>query len=62
MAFTLTLEPNLRDMMPVSIPQPAAGRVSGQEVTDYSTSGAAGGFLIYPNKPNTNQLQSVYSK
>jgi RHS repeat-associated protein len=25
-------------------------------------SGAAGGFLIYPNKPNTNQLQSVYAK
>lgn len=24
--------------------------------------GAAGGFLLYPNKPNTNQLQQVYSK
>ena len=24
--------------------------------------GAAGGFLIYPNQPNTNQLQSVYAK
>ena len=24
--------------------------------------GAAGGFLLYPNKPNTNQIQSVYSK
>jgi hypothetical protein len=24
--------------------------------------GAAGGFLLYPNKPNTNQMQSVYSK
>lgn len=24
--------------------------------------GAAGGFLIYPNKPNNNQLQSAYSK
>ena len=24
--------------------------------------GAAGGFLIYPNKPNNNQLQSVYHK
>lgn len=23
---------------------------------------AAGGFLLYPNKPNTNQMQSVYSK
>ena len=30
----------------------------------YGTPGsaAAGGFLIYPNKPNTNQMQSVYSK
>lgn len=27
-----------------------------------SSSAAAGGFLIYPNKPNTNQMQSVYSK
>jgi hypothetical protein len=25
-------------------------------------SSAAGGFLLYPNKPNTNQMQSVYSK
>lgn len=24
--------------------------------------GAAGGFLLYPNKSNLNQLQSVYSK
>ncbi len=23
---------------------------------------AAGGFLLYPNKPNTNQVQSVYAK
>jgi hypothetical protein len=25
-------------------------------------SAAAGGYLIYPNKPNTNMMQSVYSK
>jgi hypothetical protein len=25
-------------------------------------SGAAGGFLLYPNKSNTNQMQSVYRK
>jgi RHS repeat-associated protein len=25
-------------------------------------SGAAGGFLLYPNQANTNQMQSVYSK
>ena len=24
--------------------------------------GAAGGFLLYPNRPNTNQMQSVYAK
>jgi hypothetical protein len=27
-----------------------------------SNSAAAGGFLLYPNQPNTNQMQSVYSK
>lgn len=26
------------------------------------STGAAGGFLLYPNKPNTNQMQSVYNK
>ena len=25
-------------------------------------SGAAGGFVLYPNKLNTNQMQSVYTK
>jgi len=24
--------------------------------------GAAGGFVLYPNKSNTNQMRSVYSK
>jgi hypothetical protein len=23
---------------------------------------ASGGFVLYPNKPNTNMLQSVYAK
>ena len=27
-----------------------------------NNSGAAGGFVLYPNKPNTNQMQSVYTK
>ncbi len=27
-----------------------------------ATQGAAGGFLLYPNKANTNMMQSVYSK
>ena len=30
--------------------------------SEAAMSGAAGGFLLYPNKPNTNQMQSVYSK
>ena len=37
--------------------------------SDWATGGActtcgaaAGGFLIYPNKPNNNQMQSVYKK
>jgi len=37
----------------------------GQDVTETSAVGdnpAAGGFLIYPNMPNTNMMQSVYSK
>jgi len=32
----------------------------GSNVT--SGSSASGGFVLYPNKPNTNMLQSVYSK
>jgi hypothetical protein len=27
-----------------------------------STLGAAGGFVLYPNKPNTNIIRSVYTK
>ena len=27
-----------------------------------SFGGAAGGYLLYPNKPNNNQMQSVYAK
>jgi len=30
--------------------------------TNTSDVNAAGGFLIYPNKPNTNMMQSVYKK
>jgi hypothetical protein len=26
------------------------------------SSAADGGFLLYPNKPNTNQMRSVYAK
>ena len=34
--------------------------LSGASCTTCSS--AAGGFLLYPNKPNTNQISSVYSK
>jgi hypothetical protein len=27
-----------------------------------SSSGAAGGYVLYPNKPNTNMIQQVYKK
>lgn len=30
--------------------------------TNISNPAAAGGFLLYPNKPNTNQIQSAYAK
>jgi hypothetical protein len=33
---------------------------SGQVI--HSLSGAAGGFLLYPNKPNVNQINVVYGK
>lgn len=40
------------------------GNVSWQEVYDNGSpaGGAAGGFLLYPNKANTNMMRSVYSK
>ena len=42
----------------------------GTQLTDGSLGGvlaspvqsAAGGFVLYPSKPNTNQLQAVYAK
>lgn len=35
---------------------------STQSVGPQSSAAAGGGFLLYPNKPNTNMMQSVYSK
>jgi RHS repeat-associated protein len=35
---------------------------SQSELGGGTFSGAAGGFLLYPNMPNTNQTQQVYSK
>ena len=34
----------------------------GTNGVDDASNAAAGGFLLYPNKPNTNQMQSVYRK
>ncbi|MHB1173905.1 MAG: RHS repeat-associated core domain-containing protein [Sulfuriferula sp.] len=45
-----------------TIPAQPTGHVSWEEVTDNPASGAAGGFLLYPNKPNTNQMLGVYAK
>jgi hypothetical protein len=28
----------------------------------FGSSAAGGGFVLYPNRPNTNMMQSVYSK
>ena len=39
--------------------------LSGPSIQDNSGlnfSDAAGGFVIYPNKPNTNQVRAVYAK
>ena len=35
---------------------------SFMDMVNSNSAAAAGGFLIYPNKPNLNQLQGVYSK
>lgn len=32
------------------------------DLTSFSSSSAAGGFVIYPNKPNNNQMNQVYAK
>ena len=41
---------------------PLQGGFGGPPSTNTFAAGAAGGFLIYPNKSNTNQIQSVYAK
>jgi len=39
-----------------------AGSSFAAGASGFDYGGAAGGFLLYPNKPNTNQMQSVYAK
>ena len=36
--------------------------ISGGQSSQYINGSAAGGFLLYPNKSNNNQMQSVYTK
>lgn len=38
------------------------GFISDSGFQNRSTNNASGGFVLYPNKPNTNLLQSVYEK
>ena len=40
--------------------------IGGRTINDFlgsgSSNGASGGFVLYPSKPNTNQLRTVYRK
>lgn len=47
---------------PLPINSGATGTWGSGALGSWGSSSAAGGFLLYPNKANTNQLQSVYSK
>jgi len=38
------------------------GGVCSDSLTPFNGSSASGGFVLYPSKPNTNQMQRVYSK
>lgn len=38
------------------------GFISDSGLPNTSSNNASGGFVSYPNKPNTNMLQSVYAK
>jgi hypothetical protein len=57
---SLTTSPGGILNQPSSGNQPSFG--PGSSFNDGLGSSAAGGFLLYPNKPNTNQMQSVYRK
>jgi hypothetical protein len=44
------------------ITQPSSGNQSLRSFEQLSAPGAAGGFLLYPNRSNTNMMRSVYRK
>lgn len=48
--------------MPTPATAPLTGGFGDTPSMNTFAGGADGGFLIYPNKPNTNQVQSVYAK
>lgn len=41
---------------------PRSGSINWNSSNFWNSSSANGGFVIYPNKSNTNMMQSVYSK
>jgi hypothetical protein len=48
---------------PPSVPQAAPTGTLTTELLGFGEDDAAnGGFILYPNMSNTNQIQSVYSK
>jgi RHS repeat-associated protein len=47
---------------PPSVPQAAPTATLTTELLGFGADAADGGFVIYPNMSNTNQIQSVYSK
>ena len=57
---------DFRDSVNQSIVNGLESFIGGRTINDFlgssSSNGASGGFVLYPSKPNTNQLRSVYSK
>jgi hypothetical protein len=47
---------------PPSVPQAAPTATLTTELLGFGEDAADGGFILYPNMSNTNQIQSVYSK
>ena len=47
---------------PPSVPQAAPTATLTTELIGFGEDAADGGFILYPNMSNTNQIQSVYSK
>ncbi len=50
------------DLLSIQTAQALSSSGNRYSGTACTTCSAAGGFLLYPNKSNTNQMQSVYRK